>query len=236
MLRVGYQGEPGAFSEEAALALLGDAIALTPCRSFEALFATLAEGGCDRIVAPIENSLAGPVAAVEALWRRSELRCIAELTLPIALHLAVLDGGARPASVGAGPGAASPRVPLMAATWRRPERQRASLAGNRSAPSERPTGATQAKSGEPLLAKLRSAASHPVALAQCRRFFAAHPWIAPQPAEDTAASVRLMVAAGDPGRAAIASRRAAALYGATILCEHVEDAPTNQTRFLLLAP
>jgi len=38
----------------------------------------------------------------------------------------------------------------LAATWRRPERQRASLAGNRSPDSKRPSGATQAKSGEPL--------------------------------------------------------------------------------------
>ncbi|MGH9480575.1 MAG: hypothetical protein ACRD1L_00655 [Terriglobales bacterium] len=38
---------------------------------------------------------------------------------------------------------------LVAATWRRPERQRAFLAGDRSVPPERPTGATQAKSGEP---------------------------------------------------------------------------------------
>ena len=38
----------------------------------------------------------------------------------------------------------------LAATRRRPERQRESLAGNRSPHSKRPTGATRAKSGEPL--------------------------------------------------------------------------------------
>ncbi|MGH9482578.1 MAG: ABC transporter permease, partial [Terriglobales bacterium] len=44
----------------------------------------------------------------------------------------------------------------MAATWRRSGRQRASLAGNRSTPTERPTGATQAKSGEPLFWRKRA--------------------------------------------------------------------------------
>ena len=42
--------------------------------------------------------------------------------------------------------------------------------------------------------------------------------------------------AGDPTKAAIASRRAAAVYGGVILREHLEDHPENYTRFLLLAP
>ncbi|TAN20922.1 MAG: thiamine phosphate synthase [Acidobacteria bacterium] len=37
----------------------------------------------------------------------------------------------------------------LAAAWRSPERQRADPAGNRSAHSKRPTGATRANSGEP---------------------------------------------------------------------------------------
>ncbi|TAN23302.1 MAG: hypothetical protein EPN33_05215 [Acidobacteria bacterium] len=41
-------------------------------------------------------------------------------------------------------------VVLLAAAWRSPERQRADPAGNRSPHSKRPTGATRAKSGEPL--------------------------------------------------------------------------------------
>ena len=45
-----------------------------------------------------------------------------------------------------------------------------------------------------------------------------------------------MMAAGDPSRAGIASKRAAKVYGAVILREHLEDHPENYTRFLLLAP
>jgi len=44
-----------------------------------------------------------------------------------------------------------------------------------------------------------------------------------------------VIRAGDPARAAIASRRAAAVYGGAILREHLEDHPENYTRFLLLA-
>src|SRR5256885_2105494 len=48
-------------------------------------------------------------------------------------------------------------------------------------------------------AAIRRVASHPVALAQCRRFFATHPDVAPVPAYDTAGSVRDPMAGGAPG-------------------------------------
>src|SRR2546427_4806994 len=70
-------------------------------------------------------------------------------------------------------------------------------------------------------AAIRRVASHPVALAQCRRFFATHPAVVPVPAYDTAGSVRdLMVgrpAADAPlaADAALASSLAAARARAT---------------------
>jgi prephenate dehydratase len=78
--------------------------------------------------------------------------------------------------------------------------------------------------------------SHPVALAQCEQFFIQHPRLKRIPAEDTAGSVREVVHVGDPARAAIASKRAAELYDAVILQEHLEDDRENYTRFFLLAP
>lgn len=83
---------------------------------------------------------------------------------------------------------------------------------------------------------LRSVASHPVALAQCERFFAAHPGLKRVPAEDTAGSVREVLASGDRSVAAIAGRRAAEHYGGVILAENIHDNAENFTRFVLLIP
>lgn len=85
------------------------------------------------------------------------------------------------------------------------------------------------------LDSLKTIESHPMALAQCERFFAAHPHLNQIPGSDTAGSVRRIVEACDPTRAAIASRRAALIYGGVILRERLEDAPENHTRFVLLA-
>jgi chorismate mutase len=61
--RVAFQGEPGAFSEAAALKLLGEDIMLVPRPTFESLFTAISEHAADQILAPIENSLAGFVHA-----------------------------------------------------------------------------------------------------------------------------------------------------------------------------
>jgi prephenate dehydratase len=85
------------------------------------------------------------------------------------------------------------------------------------------------------LASIRRVASHPVALAQCRRFFAERPQIEPMPAYDTAGSVQDLLRDGAATHAAIASALAARLYGGQVLLEGIEDDPQNFTRFLVLA-
>jgi prephenate dehydratase len=55
-------------------------------------------------------------------------------------------------------------------------------------------------------------------------------------AYDTAGSVKIIREQGDPSVAAIASRRAAEVYGMAILAEGIEDDPANFTRFLAIAP
>jgi prephenate dehydratase len=82
---------------------------------------------------------------------------------------------------------------------------------------------------------LRRVASHPVALAQCRRFFADRPAIEPVTAYDTAGAVRDLMRAGEDSEGAIASALAARLYGGELLREGIEDDPQNYTRFLVLA-
>ncbi|PYU43769.1 MAG: prephenate dehydratase [Acidobacteria bacterium] len=86
------------------------------------------------------------------------------------------------------------------------------------------------------LADIRSVASHPMALAQCERFFAAHPQWKRVPAEDTAGSVREALSRGDKSSAAIAGRRAAEHYHGVILAESIQDNAENFTRFVLLLP
>jgi prephenate dehydratase len=81
---------------------------------------------------------------------------------------------------------------------------------------------------------IRRASSHPVALAQCRRFFEKHPKIQAVPFYDTAGSVKQMIEGGDALTAAIASRQAADEYGGEILTSGIEDNSANFTRFLLI--
>ena len=76
--------------------------------------------------------------------------------------------------------------------------------------------------------------SHPVALAQCRRYLAAHPWMKALAAYDTAGSVKQIAESGDRRAAAIASAAAAGLYGAEILAADIEDNAENYTRFFLV--
>jgi prephenate dehydratase len=178
--RIAFQGEPGAFSEAAAIQLLGSAITTVPRATFDAAFKAIDEGAADALLAPVENSLAGSVVRVFDLLMESRLAIVAETILPIEMQLI------------AAPGAT--------------------------------------------LGDIRSVASHPMALAQCERFFAAHPQWKRVPAEDTAGSVREALSRGDKSCAAIAGRRAAEHYHGVILAESIQDNAENFTRFVLLVP
>jgi prephenate dehydratase len=81
---------------------------------------------------------------------------------------------------------------------------------------------------------LRKVQSHPVALAQCERFFRVHPTITRRVAEDTAGSVRDVMEKQDMSLGAIAGEHAASVYGAQVLLRNIEDYPENFTRFVLL--
>jgi len=56
-----FQGEKGAFSQEAARRLLGDQAEVLPCQRFEEVFQRLQGGEATAAVIPIENTLAGSV-------------------------------------------------------------------------------------------------------------------------------------------------------------------------------
>jgi prephenate dehydratase len=85
------------------------------------------------------------------------------------------------------------------------------------------------------LAGLAQVASHPVALAQCRRFLAEHPTIEAVASYDTAGAVKTLMREGPDHQGAIGPRLAAEIYGGRVLLEGIEDDPQNFTRFLVLA-
>src|SRR3984885_6901594 len=90
--RIAFQGERGAFSEEAAVRLLGEDIQLVPRTTFEALYTGIKDGAADYILAPIENSLAGSVHRSYDLLITSGLHIQAEVVIPIAHNLIGVPG------------------------------------------------------------------------------------------------------------------------------------------------
>lgn len=84
-------------------------------------------------------------------------------------------------------------------------------------------------------ASIKKAISHPQALGQCAWYLRGL-GVKPEAVYDTAGSVKMLKENGARDTAAIASRRAADLYGMEILEEGIEDNPENYTRFLAIQP
>lgn len=81
---------------------------------------------------------------------------------------------------------------------------------------------------------LREVYSHPIAIAQCQRFFRDYPNIRLIEAADTALSARHVQELQDPSRGAIASTTAAELYGLDNVAAGIETNKLNLTRFLVI--
>ena len=81
--RVAFQGERGAFSEEAAQVLFNQEVETVPCATFELLFSAIQNGRADYILSPLENSLAGHVTRCYDLLYESDLWIRAEIVRPI---------------------------------------------------------------------------------------------------------------------------------------------------------
>lgn len=173
-----YQGAPGAFSEDAAWALAGPSATLLPCRTFADVLEALRSGRARAGVLPIHNSVAGDVAAAQALIRQPGLDVVTTYAMPVEQCLV------------AAPGAS--------------------------------------------LVTLRRVVSHPMALAQCQRFLASHPHLTVAAGFDTAGSVATMVRRRRRRTAAIASARAASLWGGVVLARGIQDDRDNQTTFALV--
>jgi len=85
------------------------------------------------------------------------------------------------------------------------------------------------------LEQITKVQSHPQALAQCERSLARWPHIERVTTYDTAGSVKLLREYEHRNEAAIASRRAAEIYGMDVLVDGLEDDRENYTRFLVLS-
>jgi prephenate dehydratase len=176
--RVAFQGERGAFSEEAILRLLGPDVEVVPCSWFDVVFKKLASGEVEAAVIPIENTLHGSVHENYDHLLQFDMRIIGETSVRIVHNLLA------------------------------------------------PPGMT--------MRKVRRVYSHPVALNQCLKFLADHPEVERVPFYDTAGSVKMVMEERPEGAAAIASARAATIYGARVLKRSIEDDQQNFTRFFLL--
>lgn len=174
--RIAFQGEPGAYSDEALAAAFGEVDRL-PRRTLAAVFAAVESEEATAGIVPVENSYAGSINETYDLLLTSPLLIVGELTHPVNHCLLALPG-------------------------------------------------------EPL-ATVTRVLSHPQALAQCAAFIDHHGFEM-VPEYDTAGSARRVAEEGLAGAAAIASRRAADLYGLAVLAESIQTAPRNLTRFLLL--
>jgi prephenate dehydratase len=91
-LTVAFQGERGAFSEEAAARMLGARIAPSPQRTFEDMFQAVADGRAACALAPIENTLAGSIIKTYDLLVQHDLTIVGETVLRVVHNLIAPPG------------------------------------------------------------------------------------------------------------------------------------------------
>ena len=177
-IEVAFQGEIGAYSEEAAFHFWGHSVQAEPCESLDDVFKVVEQGEAQFGIVPIENSLEGSISRAYDLLLDSTLKVCGEIELRV-VHCLIASPGAR-------------------------------------------------------LDLIKRVYSHPQALGQCQAFLK-HLGCELIPTYDTAGSVKMIKEKGITDGGAIASPRAAEIYGMNILSREIEDNPNNFTRFFILA-
>ncbi len=176
--RIAFQGEFGAFSEE-AVRRWDPAATAVPCPTFRAVCTAVERGEAALGVLPIENSRAGSVLEVYDILMERPLRICGEVAVRVEHCLL-----------------APPQASLS---------------------------------------DLRRVYSHPQALAQCEQYLRGL-GVEAVAVYDTAGGARTVALAAEPNAGAIASARAAELYGLTVLARAIQDDPENTTRFYVVGP
>jgi prephenate dehydratase len=90
-MRIAYQGEPGAYSEAAALAFDAESTPV-PCKSFEDVFQAVSDGSAARGILPMENTIGGTIHRNYDLLVEHELPIVGEVQLKVDHCLMALPG------------------------------------------------------------------------------------------------------------------------------------------------
>ena len=178
--RVVYQGEPGAYSEMAAMNFFGADVGARGLKQFQDVFAAIKSGEADYGVLPIENTSTGAIRQIYDLLTEYDCYLVGETTVRVEHCLMALPGTK--------------------------------------------------------LEDIRTVYSHEQGLFQCEHYLNAHPNWKQVPQEDTAGSALMVSKSGDRTKAAICSRRSAAIYGLKILAEKINSNGENTTRFVVVSP
>ena len=173
-----FQGEKGAYSEDACFKYFGDGVQTRPFPDFQSVFEAVERDTVTHAVTPVENSIEGSVAQVNDLLLDHDLTISGEVIVPVK-HCLMVNGDVE-------------------------------------------------------LSDVRDVMSHPQALGQCRKFLQNHPDWHVIPSYDTAGSARIVAESKRTDLAAIASMRAANVYGLKVLKEDIQSETVNFTRFFVL--
>jgi prephenate dehydratase len=176
-VRLAYQGEPGAYSEAAALQFGGPQAETLPCKSFDEVFEAVVKKRATHGVVPLENSIGGTIHRNYDLLLEHDLSVTGEVELDVVHCLQALPGTS--------------------------------------------------------LAEVKTVYSHPQALAQCERYLK-DLGVQVEAVYDTAGGAKLIAEQKLANAAALASRRAAEVFGLEVLQEAVQDFEFNITRFAII--
>ena len=176
-MKIAFQGEPGAYSEAAAIQFGGPDVETLPCKEFDHVFEAVVSGRTTHGVVPLENSIGGTIHRNYDLLLDHELMITGEVELDVVHCLQALPGTALP--------------------------------------------------------DVRIVYSHPQALAQCERYLK-QLGVTVEAVYDTAGGAKLVAEQKLAGAAALASRRAAQVFGLEVLQEAVQDYEFNITRFAII--
>ena len=93
-MKIAFQGEPGAYSEQAVFEYFGG-VEAQPCETFDAVFAAVNSGTCASALVPIENSLAGSIHQNYDLLLQNQLHIVGEYLLLVRHCLIAIPGAAK---------------------------------------------------------------------------------------------------------------------------------------------